>query len=85
MPCTPLKGGGFVCTESSYMKAEISYWQNHLDEYKKVFIEYMDRASKCGVENAKLECEAHIENVGVDGLETPEYDADECMSYWDGE
>lgn len=78
-------GNGFVCTESAYMKAEIDWWKNHLDEYKETFIDYMDRQSGCGRDHAKMECEAHIENVGVDNLETPEYDAEECMEYWDGQ
>lgn len=57
--------------------------QEELQEYREEFIEYMDRVSLCGTEHAKMECEAHIENVGIDDLSDPSDDADECMSYWE--
>jgi hypothetical protein len=83
MSCTRI-GNGFICSDiGGYMSQEIKYWNSNLEEYRATFIEYMNRASGCGVEHATMECEAHIENVGTGNMETPEYDADECMSYWD--
>ena len=77
---------GFICSDiGGYMSKEIDFWNSNIEEYKKTFIGYMDRASKCGIKHATMEYEAHIENVGVGNVETPEYDADECMSYWEGE
>ena len=82
MSCEKI-GNGFLFSDiGGYVSAEINFWNNNIEEYKKAFIEYMNRVSSCGVEHATIECESHIESVGVGNVETPEYDADECMSYW---
>ena len=57
-----------------------------MEEYKDRFIKYfIDSGFERFV--AEQELEAWLENMDVEDLyfEEPEYDAAECISYWDGD
>ena len=86
---------GFVCTMSGYDSMEKEYWENlpdfsnKLSEYKRDFMQFFidkgKQQKQDWIEIGKTEVDAHIENVGYDGLdwECPQNDAEDCIDYWD--